>query len=291
MGPNTLKITGAVGAEGSPDAPVWATPYGTGPLAPLYASGGFSVGDDDDDDSDDDADDDADDDGRKVTLSAKDLRELRNARRGAGKQVTAYKKMLRAHGIDPQTGTRTGPARRDAYDDDDYDGRGSSSRGRGRGRDDRDDDRGPDPRAVRKAAREAEERGYTRAEAEASERIRSMVAAVPTALESAGFTGTPGQFSRALKLVDLDGIEDSDDLAEAIKDLKDDFPDWFRKRAPRRRPASRDRDDDGDQGQRRGTLRGQDRRSSGNRGGGKGDGMDWARNMGVEAGVISRRDS
>jgi hypothetical protein len=308
MGPNTLARRSAAS---QPHEPGWSTPYGLDPSVLYFA---LSVDDEDDPNDEDDPDDEDEDDRRpprdrdrrpardrrpergrrrdeddededdededdpdaEIKITRGELERMKKAASRARKEAKERRELLQKHGINPRNGRRMRPVE----DEDDFD------RPRSRRREE------PDPRAARRALRDAEERGYTRAEAESAERVRSMVAAVPSALDSAGFTGTPSQFTRALKLVDLDEVDTPEDLADAIANLKDDFPDWFRSRRTRRTP-SRNGSGSGES-QRRGNLRTSDRRGtsrngSGSRGSGN-DPLGWARNMGRQAGVISDRD-
>lgn len=200
---------------------------------PVYniAGGSVDVSPDDDDDDDDDNDDsdDSDDDEKDewVPPTKEDFEKLVAAKQKADSEAAARKRYLREAGFDPKTGKAVQKPKVELNLNDD---------------DDDDDD---EPVVRTKAKKPEFDAGKTQkdlqrqlerevARAEQSERRRStaLIAAVPEALEDAGWNGR--NMNRMLKLLDLDSVDvDSDGEVDGLKDqieeLKKDFPEFFKR--------------------------------------------------------------
>jgi hypothetical protein len=152
---------------------------------------------------------------------------------------------------------RSGAGRTSDRDDEDDD-RGSRRRASGRERDDRDDDREDD-----------DDRGSRRRSSRADElEERAIRAEAKTYLAAAGIPAD--RLGRAVRLIDLKSLElDGEDLLgidEEIEDLKDEWPELFKRSRSSRDDDDDDRDSRRDSGTRRRVSRA-DTRAGGGTGG------------------------
>jgi hypothetical protein len=200
---------------------------------PIYNIAGGAIDIDSSDlvDDDDDADehDDSDDAGDEwVPPSKEEFEKLLAAKQKADSEAAARKRFLREAGIDPKTGK---PLQKPKIVLEDLD-------------DDDDDSDEEDVERTRKAVKgetkarsdKAFQRQLEREIAKTERRIRDeatvLLAAVPTALNEAGWNGR--NLERMIKLLDLDEIQvdsdgEIDGLNDQVEELKKDFPEFFKR--------------------------------------------------------------
>jgi hypothetical protein len=201
---------------------------------PIYNIAGGSIDIDTNDlvdngDDDDDADEDDSDEDDYIPPTKEEFQKLLAAKQKADSEAAARKRFLREAGIDPKTGKPIAKPKivLDDLDDDD---------------DDSDDE--VDQREARKAIKgegkaksdKVFQRQLEREIAKTERRIRDeatvLLAAVPTALNEAGWNGR--NLERMIKLLDLDDIHvdsdgEIDGLQDQIDSLKEDFPEFFKR--------------------------------------------------------------
>jgi hypothetical protein len=190
---------------------------------------GSETDDDDDDDDDDSQDDD-------WTPPSKEAWEkLIAEKKKVDSESAQRKRLLREAGINPKDGKplKTTPKLPSLTDDEDDDS-GSSKNS-----DSKESDRTPkdafDAKALEKRLQREMERNLLDQEKEVRNeertRARTLMSAIPEALNSEGWNGKA--MPRILKLLDLDAIEVDEDgidgLEDQITELKNDFPEFFRR--------------------------------------------------------------
>lgn len=195
---------------------------------PIYniAGGSIEVTDDSEDDDDvsasvEDDDDDEDAEPAWTPPTQEEFERLIAAKSKADSEAASRKRFLREAGLDPKTGKPVAKkVELDLGDDDDES-----------------DDPTPKLQDKSKGPSKAElQRQVEREIAKAEQRERAkgtrLIAAVPEALDDAGWNGR--NLPRMLKLLDLDSIEvdsdgEVDGLKEQIDELKKDFPEFFKR--------------------------------------------------------------
>lgn len=211
---------------------------------PIYNIAGGSIefegGDDDDDkrrsraavdDDDDDEDDDDTEPEDDWTPPSKDEWEKLVAdKRKADSESAQRKRLLREAGINPKDGSplKTTPKLSAVSDDDD-----TSDEGNGPAK--RTVDSAEDAKALQRRLQREMERNLldqeTQIRGEERNRSRTLMSAIPEALNSEGWNGKA--MPRILKLLDLDALEVDEDgvagLNEQVAELKQDFPEFFRR--------------------------------------------------------------
>ncbi len=205
--------------------------------SPIYTIGGGSVDvelDDDEDDSDDDeeSDDDNDDKDEWVPPSKSEFEKLLAAKSKADSEAAARKRFLRDAGFDPKTGKAVSKPQIDLDDEDTDDDTESVVH------------KTPtqvDSKKIQRDLQRQLEREVSKAEIRERERALTLVSAVPEALAEADLN--PKYLKRALKFMDLDSVEvdsdgEVDGLLEQIDELKNDFPEFFKR--TRMRDAAKD---------------------------------------------------
>lgn len=216
---------------------------------PIYNIAGGSVDftdtdtDDDDsydphgDDTDDDDDDDDDDKEGEFTPPTKEQWEkLLADKKKADSESAARKRLLREHGINPKDGTplKKSPPKLSTSDDDDT----SVDDNKGTDKDPkRTVDNSFDAKELERRLQREMERNLldqeTEVRKEERDRSRTLMVAIPEALNGEGWNGKA--LPRILKLLDLDSIEiDNSDgeiegLDDQVTELKKDFPEFFKR--------------------------------------------------------------
>lgn len=213
--------------------------------SPIYniagGDGRIEVGtdDDDNDDSDDDEQDEDEDEKDEWVPPTKDeFEKVLAAKAKADSEAAARKRFLRDAGFDPKTGKAVSKPKFELDDDSDDDDSDDDTSGR------KPEAKSPTQVDTRKVQRDLQrqlEREVVKAEHRERERGLALVSAVPEALEEAGFNTK--HLKRALKLIDFDAVEvdsdgEIDGLLEQIDELKNDFPEFFKR--TRMREAAKD---------------------------------------------------
>lgn len=189
--------------------PGWLRPYGTGLMAPWYASGDTDDGDTGDDNQDGDTGDDSGDDDW-TPPTREEWEKAQDDKRRSDSEAAARKRYLRKHGIDPKTGEKVGAASDD---------------------DDAQDDKGQKDVTSKADIKRATDRAVAQAEARADQRMRGVVVGLYEELNKAGWNGRG--LGRIVRLLDFDDIEIDEDgilgLDGQITELKSDFPEMFKR--------------------------------------------------------------
>ena len=211
---------------------------------PIYniAGGAIDVSSDDlvdagDDDDVDDSDDDDDEDTKDswTPPSKEEFDKILAAKAKADSEAAARKRFLREAGLDPKTGKPVSKPQVKfdlGLDDDDDTDTDEDEKPRGRKSDVSPNSTQLDPKKIQRELDRQLEREVARTEQRERDRALTLLVAVPEALEDAGFN--PKNLKRALKLLDLDSVSvDSDGeiegLNEQIDELKQDFPEFFKR--------------------------------------------------------------
>jgi hypothetical protein len=209
---------------------------------PIYNIAGGAIDVDSDDlvdDDDDDAEDSDDDEDVKDSWtppSKEEFDKILAAKAKADSEAAARKRFLREAGLDPKTGKPVSKPQvkfdLGLDDDDDSDDEDEVEKPRGRKSDVSPNSTQLDPKKIQRELDRQLEREVARTEQRERDRALTLLVAVPEALEDAGFN--PKNLKRALKLLDLDSVSvDSDGeiegLNEQIDELKQDFPEFFKR--------------------------------------------------------------
>lgn len=172
-----------------------------------------------------------------VVLSRSEWEKIRERLRKANKEAARRRAWLEEHGIDPRTGK---PKPRPTLDDSDdepplpkpKDEEASSA------------SEVVDVQALQERWQKLTQREVEKAatRAEMKYKLPLARAAAEAALARAGWSGK--DLSKVMKLIDIDDIDLDDDgnvigIEEQVEDLKEEFPEWFRRpRVSSRRPAA-----------------------------------------------------
>lgn len=172
-----------------------------------------------------------------VVLSRSEWEKIRERLRKANKEAARRRAWLEEHGIDPRTGK---PKPRPILDDSDdepplpkpKDEEASSA------------SEVVDVKALQERWQKLTQREVEKAatRAEMKYKLPLARAAAEAALARAGWSGK--DLSKVMKLIDIDDIDLDDDgnvigIEEQVEDLKEEFPEWFRRpRVSSRRPAA-----------------------------------------------------
>lgn len=203
-------------------------------------SGDTTAASSDSGDTDNDGGGESEDDEDTVVLSRSEWEKTRERLRRANKEAARRRAWLEEHGIDPRTGK---PKPRPTLDDSDDEPPLPKPKAK------QDEEASSASEAVdvqalqerwQKLTQREVEKAATRAEMKYKRPLAR--AAAEAALARAGWSGK--DLSKVMKLIDIDDIDLDDDgnvigVEEQVEDLKEEFPEWFRRpRVSSRKPAA-----------------------------------------------------